>query len=68
MDSNFQAMFTLIITSFNNMLNQMLLGFLYPFFALQKTTICQLNTLMAFVDLTGYKVTIGMPEIQVTHT
>lgn len=65
-DSNFQAMFTLIITSFNNLLSQILLGFLYPYFALQKTTICQLNTLMAFVDITGYKLTIGMPEIQVS--
>jgi hypothetical protein len=66
-DSNFQAMFTLIITSFNNLLSQMLLGMLYPYFALQKTTICQLNTLMAFVDMTGYKVTIGMPEVQVSQ-
>lgn len=64
-DSNFQAMFTLVITSFSNLLNQILLGILYPYFALQKTTICQLNTVMAFVDITGYKVTIGMPEVQV---
>lgn len=64
-DSNFQSMFTLVITAFNNLLNQMFLGYLYPFFALQKTTICQLNTVMAFVDVTGYKLTIGMPEIQV---
>lgn len=65
LDSNFQAMFTLIVTSLNNMLNQIALGALYPFMAMQKVLVCELNTVTAVVSLSGFKISIGIPEIQV---
>jgi hypothetical protein len=64
-DSNFQAMFTMITTSFNNLINQIMLGFFYAMFALQKVIVCELNTAVALLDWTGINVTIGIPEIQV---
>lgn len=63
-DSNFQAMFTLVVTSFNNLLSQLMLGVLYVFLALQKVAICELGSLMALISNTGFKITIGIPEIQ----
>lgn len=66
LDSNFQAMFTLIVTSLNNMLNQIALGLLYPLMAMQKVLVCELNTVTSVVSQSGFHITIGIPEIQVS--
>ena len=63
-DSNFQLMFTMVMTSVNNLLNQILLGFFYPFMALQKVVVCEANGVVALVSNTGFNVSIGIPEIQ----
>lgn len=63
-DSNFQAMFTMIITSLNSMIYQIALGMFYPFIAIQKAAICETNSVMMIVDKMGFKVTLGIPEIQ----
>lgn len=64
LDSNFQAMFTLVITSFNSLLSQIMLAILYIFIVIQKVAICEMGALMALVSKTGFQVTIGIPEIQ----
>ena len=63
-DSNFQAMFTMILSSLNNFLNQIVLGIFYPILAMQKAMICQTNSVLAIVKPFGVQVTIGIPEIQ----
>lgn len=66
-DSNFQAMFTLVLTSFNSMLQQLALGPFYVLFAIQKIVVCQTDGIVALVADTGFKITIGIPEIQVFY-
>ncbi len=63
-DSNFQAMFTMILTRLNDMLFSIGLGIFYPFFAMQKVAICETNSVMAVIDKLGFHVTLGIPEIQ----
>ena len=65
-DSNFQAFFTMAMTSVNNLLNQICLGLFYPFLAMQKVLVCNTNTVTALVANSGFKISIGIPEIQVT--
>lgn len=64
-DSNFQAMFTLTLTSINNLLNQIVLGVFYVMFAMQKIVVCETNSILGVVDGIGFKVTLGMAEVQV---
>lgn len=64
-DSNFQAMFTLTLTSINNLLNQIVLGVFYVMFAMQKIVVCETNSILGVVDEIGFKVTLGMAEVQV---
>ena len=66
-DSNFEAMFTMVVTSLNNLLNQVALMMFYPFLAMQKVAVCQTSSVMALVENAGFKITIGVPEIQVSH-
>jgi hypothetical protein len=63
-DSNFQAMFSMATSSFINLLNQMALGFFYPLLAMQKVVVCQLNSLTALTDQSGFRIQIGIPAIQ----
>lgn len=64
-DSNVQMMTTMALTSLNNMLNQLMLGFFYPFMVIQKITVCQANGVTAVIGMSGFNISIGIPEMQV---
>jgi hypothetical protein len=63
-DSNFQAMFTMIVTSMNNLLNQIAIGIFYVYMAMQKIIVCETNSIVALISNTGFEIYIGIPEIQ----
>lgn len=56
------AQYTMVITAMTNFMNQVMLYSLYALIAIQKTLICNANSVIALVA--GDKVTVGDPSIQ----
>lgn len=63
-DDAYTATVTMILNGVNAFLYQMSLLPLYTLIALQKTVVCTANDLFGMLDVTGFVMRVGKPELQ----
>jgi len=64
-DSTFNAMSTMVMTSLNFLLNQILLILIYPFIVMHKVMVCQVNGILAMIsEASQVDINIGNAKFQ----